>query len=110
VQDLREELDEEGKPLLDQYTFLTWFLSEGEFEGIGDPVAEEIRTAIWPNPIHFFTGGVSIPGTPLHHLPTRVLHSHRTWSCSQLLACLSSYDMMSSDVNFCLNLSHLFLL
>ena len=58
MQDLTQEVDEDGRPLLDSYTFLSWFLNEGCFEE--DLMAEELYGTIWENPLHFFLGGVCI--------------------------------------------------
>ena len=59
VQDLQAEVDPDGKPLLEQYSFLSWFLGQGEYsDDEVDEIAEEIRNAIWLNPLHFFIGGV----------------------------------------------------
>lgn len=57
VQNLHDE-DEWGMEKLNAYTFLRWFVTEADFEAPGDEVADAIRTVIWPNPVHFYEGGV----------------------------------------------------
>ena len=58
VQDLMTQVDGEGQPMIEHFTFLKWFLSEELLRDGEDPLAEELRSAIWPNPMHFYMGGV----------------------------------------------------
>ena len=56
MQDLLQEHDGDGRPLMEAYTFLSWFVGEGVFDD--DPVADELCHTVWENPLHFFMGGV----------------------------------------------------
>jgi hypothetical protein len=45
--------------MLDEYTFLNWFTTEGIYEEAGgDPIAEIIRAQIYPDPLFIYFGEV----------------------------------------------------
>lgn len=51
-------------PKLTAYGFLRWFVTDADFES-GDEIAEVIRVVIWPNPLHWYTGGVRVAADPV---------------------------------------------
>lgn len=58
--DLQSDVNEAGEPLIDEYSFFNWFLTEGVYEeATGDAIAEIIRTQIWSNPMLIFAGDYS---------------------------------------------------